>query len=236
MKKTATVMLKPFIILLTVLSMAAPTSAITPRSPSLEDLSEMLKLTGYDLYSFDISDLTNDKHIVTLTIREYERDSLINENILAPYAIQFPTKTMLSELPENFFAHGDSVVAEDAEAGIYRTFKTINIGFYRHAGDSVAIATIDIPESRSMSPQLKLRPLKSYNDLIQYYGKPFKMSDAIPCDGMFVPLALYGSMWVDEHYGVARFCGANEISFDDGDDISITRFSPHYYVVGISVE
>lgn len=207
--------------------------AIKPRNPELDDIIEMLKSTGYELYSFDMEDLAKEKHKVRLSIRIYERDSLVMEDLLATYPMVFDTRTMMADLPEYFFSESE-VHGEDLEAGVYKTVKKFNIGFYRQPNDTTAMLMIDIPNDRSSTLNLKLKPLEECDGLISYYSKPFRIEDSLPHDGSFIPLALYGSMWYDERFKIARFCGKYEVSFSDHDDI--TDNSPHYYVVGIQID
>lgn len=232
-------MRKSFAIIATVLLSAMfsqNVGAVKAVTPGIDEWATFLSSMGYDLYSFDTSDLSESKRKIVITIREYNGDSIVNENILGPMSYGFDTRTMLDDMPADVredFRHD----MEEPETGLLKRIRRINIGMHRTPGDSTASCTYDIVNHASMGPiTLTLKPVSSPmlnngKETYLYVSRPFKMPVSLPESG-FVPLVLYSSFWVDGH-GFIRSCGETEISGLETSDI--IKNSPHYYVLGFTI-
>ena len=97
--------------------------------------------------------------------------------------------------------------ASDAENGIYRLAKKINVGL--------------IPSADSLK-RLDITIENVANFIV----------DTIEIGG-FTPLVLIGSYWYDSEAKLARFCGEEEFDKDLSSDT--LKKVPHYYVFGIKV-
>lgn len=231
-------MKKPFAVLIVVLLSSVfsiDAGAVKAVTPGIDEWVSFLNILGYDLYSFDTSDLSESKRKIAMTIREYDGDSIINENISGPFVYGFDTRTMLSDIPEDVREDFRRDM-EDPETGLLKRIRRINIGVHRTDGDTVAYCTYEIVNHSSLGPiKLNLRPVSSPmlgdKKTYIYISRPFKMPESLPESG-FVPLVLYSSFWVDSQ-GIIRSCGETEISGFETSDI--IKNSPHYYVIGFTI-
>lgn len=210
--------------------------AVKAVTPGIEEWASFLGSLGYNLYSFDTTDLSETQRTITVTIREYSGDSIVNENILGPVAYGFKVRTMLDDMPENV-REDFRPDMEEPEIGLLKRIRHINIGLHRTPGDSTASCSYEIGNHSSFGPiTLKLKPVSSpmFSDgkaTYLYASRPFKMPEALPESG-FVPLVLYSSFWVDK-MGIIRSCGEIEISGLETSDI--VKNSPHYFVIGFTI-
>lgn len=182
---------------------------IKSKNAELEDLLTLLKSAGYELFSFDISDMLEEQYNITLTCKEYNKEGEIESNNL--YSVQ--NKRIFTDF---------AALAEK-----------ITFGFYPAKNDSTVFLQIDIPNISTLIRPINLKGLpkkdsdeKSYS----YSTRPFEIS--VFEENKFIPLVLYGSMWWDEKYQTYRFCGESEINPDMSTEI--LKNIPHYYVFGIT--
>ena len=102
------------------------------------------------------------------------------------------------------------------------------VGFSCAPGDSLATIVIDIPEVMTAPVVRKLRPVTNEEGKPQYFYAPFACMDFGDAkSGVFTPLAVLASGWFDPKINRLRACGNGN---------SVTKESPHYFVVGISVK
>lgn len=211
-------------------------TAIKPVTPGIDEWASFLNSLGYDLCSFDTSDLSESKRTIKMTIREYSGDSIINENILGAFAYGIDTRTMIDDIPEDVRDDFRRDM-EEPETGVVRRIHRINIGIHRTPSDSTATCSYEIVNHVELGPiNMPLKPISSPflnkgKEVYIYVARPFEMPESLPESG-FVPLVLYSSFWVDSQ-GIIRSCGENSISGLETSDV--IKNSPHYYVIGFTI-
>ena len=123
-----------FIVALALVAMAgqAQNIAYIEETPTKEFVKHM-KFCGYETLSFDISALRDSAQSFDLIFREYVQDSLVDKRIQNRYRI----KNMISDFSEEDQQEIRAKKSgEDMERGIYKSVKTVTIGF-TPATDSV---------------------------------------------------------------------------------------------------
>lgn len=197
-------------------------------NPTFEDYLPLLNDAGYEVESFDISDIADSTYYIQLQIREYEAGKAGFKESGSLYATQ--NRRMASEYVYDTIAPDEMV---DPEKGIYMLAQKLNIGL-RPINDSTKAVSMDLPRMGTSVSSVIMRslhnPLTGKDLLIPYVSRPFKV-EAINTRG-FTPLLWLGSFWWDDEIKSFRCCGENEISSLDSD---IVASSPHYYVIGITV-
>ena len=232
------VRIKLLAFLLTALvNVSAEADVLKPVDSTLSDYAALLRAAGYELYSFDISDLIDNQYTITVTVREYEGDSLINDNV-SGWPRAFSNRTMLSEFSEE---DRNSIKREDmydAEKGIYTAAEKINIGFLPKAdninGGKNICVLVNLPQMGDTQIQLDLHPIffsGNPTPIYRYSTRPFATTQWK--ENEFTPLVLLGSAWYDQKFNVLRFCGESEIAPDLSSDI--LKDTPHFYVIGATV-
>lgn len=217
---------------LTVASVSA--QSIKPQESTFEDFLPLFEMDGMQMYSFDISQLTDSKRIFEFVIHEYVGDSLINDN--------FSTFPMPKAMPNIRYAKefGDQASKikpedmADPARGIYSMAKKFNIGL-KNYNDSTKSLLISMENMRQISERLPLRPVTFDNDPTPkyiYHSRPFRL-DSVK-DGEFFPLVLIGSAWLDKRFNILRFCGESVIDPALGNN-RIIKDIPHYYIVGVKI-
>lgn len=198
-------------------------NAIKPLESGVNEYIALLEATGRQMFAFDVSEFSDSARTVMIELREYAGDTLTAKTI------KFPVKSVEYRDVDDMIMSGfDADDFEDAEKGIFRTLKQINVGFSRAPGDSVATIVIDIPEVMTAPIVRKLRPVTNEEGEPQYFYAPFACRDFSDAkSGAFTPLAVLASGWFDPKINRLRACGNGN---------SVTKESPHYFVVGISVK
>lgn len=205
---------------------------ITMKQPVFEDYIPLLERAGYFAYSFDIHSLNDNKYRIRFTCREYERDSLVNKDIMV-YPVQFSNMSMVKEFPEEDQKRFKPEELYDSERGIHRCAEKIVLGTF-HKNDSTTMIVIDVDNMGTSSMRLNLRPLldpQTGKKLYVYQPRPFEVGE-IKFD-TFIPLVYYGSAWLDKNFGVFRFCGESILNPEMTD--RLIKDVPHSYVIGITV-
>jgi len=198
-------------------------NAIKPLQSGADEYIALLEATGKNMYSFDVSDLADSARTVIIEVREYAGDTL------AARTVKFPVKTVeYRDIDDMIMSGFDVDDFEDAEKGIFRTLKRINVGFCCNPGDSAALIVLDVPDVMSVPINRKLHPVLNENGDQQYFYAPFACYDL---DGVkslnFTPLAVLASGWFDPKINRLRACGNGN---------TVTKESPHYFVVGLSMK
>lgn len=211
---------------------------IKPAKPTPQDYIELLNSTGYEAFTFDISDFLDKKYMISFKIREYGPD-LINDDFgnlkwfggtrNITYLKDFNEEAQARVKPEDMY---------DQERGIIQVAKKILIGSTPAVNDSIIPIVMQIENQRTLYQRLEMKPLYTKNDSINgkkfysYYPRPFILKDIKM--GEFIPLVLFGSVWWDEEFNVHRFCGDNEIDPDLSTEI--LKHIPHYYIIGVVIK
>lgn len=215
--------------------MTASVSAqsLKKQEATMEDYLPLLQVSGYQVYSFDISEFLDDTYYFSFKIKEYvNREEVQGDG----HSSVFSNRMMIAEFPEesqkSILEEGSAV---DPEKGIYSQTKKLTIGFVPSKVDSTRIVRISLDGMGELRKPLKLKPLKAPNSdklSYSYESRPFVVDKFE--EGKFIPLVFFGSYWLDEKYGFFRFCGALEIGADMGQEY--IESTPHYYAIGVEIK
>lgn len=203
---------------------------IKMQKATFEDYIPLLEMVGYNVYSFDIKSFNDKLYNLTFSCREYEHDSLINENVV-PYPTSTKNMTFLSDFSEKDQATILPEELYDVSRGIYKCAEKIVIGTFSK-NDSTTVMMIDVENKSTFTINLILKPLLDNGKQVYiYHPRPFKTENFK--ENEFVPLVFYGSAWFDERFGFYRFCGENELNQDMSSHI--IKDVPHSYVLGVTI-
>ncbi|MDR2680033.1 MAG: DUF5041 domain-containing protein, partial [Tannerella sp.] len=195
-----------------------------------DDLISLLAATGYELFSYDITEMLNERYDIVFVRKEFEAGKEIQTSNLSATR----NKTLMTDFPESEWQKiiDEGMIIDEKNRAIALAEK-ITFGFYPSGNDSTRIMQIRVPGFMSMGRvSFKLKGLAKKNSdelLFFYHTRPFKMKTFK--DDEFIPLILLGSGWYDERFDVFRFCGEREIEPDMSSEI--LKDVPHYYVIGV---
>ena len=219
-----------FISCMLVISCAAFGQQIKNKNVEIDDLITLLNASGYDIFSYDISEMLNERYDITIVKKEFEAGKEIATSNLNT----LPNKLLLTDFPETSLQEvidaGLSII--DSETQAIAHAEKISFGFYPSGNDSTKFMQFSVPDLGNMRSPLKLVGLTMKDSDKKFYSyntRPFKIG-TFEIDE-FIPLVLFGSSWYDERFNVFRFCGESEIDPDMSSEI--LKDVPHYYVLGI---
>ena len=213
-----------------VLSCAAFGQQIKTKNVELDDLINLLGASGYELFSFDITEMLNERYNIVYIRAEYEAGKEVATSNLNTVS----NKRLLTDFSESYrqeFIDGGGRIIDPKTQAVAHAEK-ISFGFYPADNDSTKFLKINVPNIGGMSLPLKLRGLHMKDSDKKYFSyntRPFKI-DKFEVD-KFIPLVLFGSSWYNEQFNVFQFCGDNEIEPDLSSEI--LKEVPHYYVLGV---
>lgn len=197
------------------------------------DYIPLLKATGYEVFSFDISALNDKTYKIVYTTREYKHGEFVEGS--EKEGMYFSNRVMISDFNEsdqkNILEKG---TAYDAEKGVYQLAERINFGFMPIKSDSIQPINVNVPNIMGFGASLNLHSIEAPN-----YGKRYAY-ELRPIDskdikiGDYTPLLLYGSFWYDEQFKIFRFCGENKFSPELNTSKTL-KHVPHFYTIGIKV-
>lgn len=214
--------------------MAGSVSAQSLKSQeaTMDDYLPLLQASGYQVYSFDISEFLNDTYYFTFKIKEYVNREEVKSD---QRDRMFPNRMMLADFPEDsqkrILEEGRAV---NPEKGVYMQADKLTIGFRPSQVDSVQNLRLSLEGFGESGKLLKLKPLKDpkSDKLLYYYNSlPIKVDKFE--EGKFIPLVFFASFWLDEKYGFFRFCGASEITSTL--ESEYVEETPHFYVIGVEI-
>lgn len=205
----------------------APAMPMNPSPTNAYDLEQLLKLGGYENYSFDLTPLLSRDYMLQLIAQEYENGELVATNILGTRA----NKTHLSAFPpEDQKEILEQGLAADAEHDIFTQSDRLSIRLMPVKDDSIRLCSIDVENIAIMRFPFALKKVSGGDmEICMYETRPFEKYEFHNLE--FCPLLLLGSFWYDEQFNIFRFCGENEISHDLNS--KILKHIPHYYIIGI---
>lgn len=210
---------------------------IKPLEANLMDYASLLQATGYEVFPFDISSLSDGQYEITFRFKEYKDGKEIRDRYFGG-GRPFNNMRFLSDFPKD---NQDKIKPEnmaDANLGIYSMGKRITIGFIPSVNDSIRPIIANVENMGQLTGLMRMFPQYTDNDSVNgekryiYATVPFKLHELKT--GEFIPLVLYGSFWYDEKFKIHRFCGEKEIDPDMSS--KILQYVPHYYVIGIEVQ
>ena len=202
-----------YIFVLLSLCMVTSVSAqsVKPQEATMDDYLPLLQASGYQVYSFDISEFLDDTYHFSFKIKEYVKREEVQGN---QRAFNLENRMMIADFPEDsqkeILEKGS---AEDAEKGIYKQAKKLVIGFIPSKVDSTQSVRMGLEGMGEMSKNLKLKPLKgpdSNKTFYHYESRPFTIDQFE--EGKFIPLVFFASYWLDEEYGFFRFCMIRQLA------------------------
>ena len=209
---------------------------VRPREASMEDYIMLLKASGYEAYSFDLSDMADATYEIQFYVKEYVQGQ--SEPVYSqPYGMR-RSRTMIKDFmwkersPEEMAEIEKD--AYDFKNGIFSVADKITIGFMPSKNDSTAVGRISIANMGQNGLELKLKPIETdmfAEPKYAYLSRPFKTGRFE--EGKFIPLVLYCSFWHDRQHNVIRCCGEKEI--DPEMTAEILKHTPHYYIIGITL-
>lgn len=218
-----------FILLSSLFSVKA--QKITPIEPSMSDALFILKSMGIEMVRFDLSTLQQNTFEISIYIDEYidgvKQERKLDRNL-------GKNREILSE-----------DIAADFIAAKSENFDTVNNVLLRHKdigiyilpeNDSVVTCRINLTDGATLSTPLPLKELKPTSPRFRfsYEMRPFSVNEFNQSSSE-IPLMLYASYWYDDKSYFYRFCGEKMIDPEMNSDSNILTYSPHYYVIGISV-
>ena len=204
---------------------------------SVDDYIALLNQSGYQAYSFDISQLMDTTYYVQFEVREYVAGN--PEPVMVhPYGRGLKNRTMVKDFMWRELSEEELADIRDAsvdyENGVYSRAEKITVGFLPCKNDSTEVGKLFVENQGASGFSLSLKQIDhkgTYNEdvIYSYNTLPFKTSAFE--EGKFIPLAAYASFWFDERFNIIRFCGATEL--DPDMTTEILKDTPHYFVIGV---
>ncbi len=204
---------------------------------SVDDYIALLNQSGYQAYSFDISQLMDTTYYVQFEVREYVAGN--PEPVMVhQYGRGLKNRTMVKDFMWRELSEEELADIRDAsvdyENGVYSRAEKITVGFLPCKNDSTEVGKLFVENQGASGFSLSLKQIDhkgAYNEdvIYSYNTLPFKTSAFE--EGKFIPLAAYASFWFDERFNIIRFCGATEL--DPDMTTEILKDTPHYFVIGV---
>ena len=215
--------------LLLTLSLSAFGQQIKNKNVELDDFVTLLGANGYELFSYDVSEMLNERYDIVIIKKEYLAGNEIESSDLA----KMRNKTLLTDIPESSRQGFIDAGLVDPITQAFSKAEKIIFGFYPSGNDSTKLLNINIPNVMGRGQiQFKFRGIiaKDSEKVVYFYHtRPFKIKEFK--ENEFIPLILLGSGWFDERFNIIRFCGEREIEPDMSSEI--LKDVPHHYVVGV---
>ena len=213
-----------------VLSCAAFGQQIKNKNVELDDLIALLGSAGYELFSYDITEMLNERYDIVFIRKEFEGGKETGTLKFPP----IPNKRFLTDFPESFWQQmidEGRIIDHNTQAIAHA--ERITFGFHPYNNDSTKFVRMIVPGfTRGSGTPLKLRglPMKdSDKKVYSYHTRPFKIGTFK--EGEFIPFILFGSSWYDERVNAFRFCGEREIDPDMSSEI--LKDVPHHFIIGV---
>ena len=231
-------MKKAIIIAIVILASASlRAQEVRPIESSVEDYIALLNQSGYQAYSFDISQLMDTTYYVQFEVREYVAGNP-DPVMVQPYGRGLKNRTMVKDFMWRELSKEELAdIKKDSfnyKKGIYSIAEKITVCFMPSQTDSTAKGRIYVSNMGSIGIDLKLRAIQTNTQekpIYKYLSRPFKASSFET--GRFIPMVLYCSFWYDTSHNFIRCCGETEIDPEMSADI--LKDSPHYYVIGMVI-
>ncbi len=213
-----------------VLSCAAFGQQIKHKNVELDDFITLLGASGYELFSFDVTEMLNERYDIVFIKKEF----LAGKEIESSNLTMVSNKNFLTGFPESQW---QKIIEEgrliDSKTQAIEHVEKFNLGFYPSGNDSTKLMQINVPDvmiKHRITFKLKGHTVKGSDKLFfSYHTRPFKINGFK--EDEFIPLILLGSSWYDERFNVYRFCGEREIEPDMSSEM--LKDVPHHYVIGV---
>ncbi|SHN23021.1 protein of unknown function [Cyclobacterium lianum] len=196
---------------------------IKKNNVELDDIISLLGASGYEVFSFDITEMLNERYDIVFTKKEFLKGKEIKSSDLATVS----NKSLLTDIPES---HRQKIIDEggviDPKTQAISHAERFSFGFFPSGNDSTKTMQLEVPGFLKMGRiPFKLRGLSTKDSdklMFLYFTRPFKL--VAFKEEEFIPLILLGSGWYDEKYNVFRFCG--EIEIDPNMSSQILKDTP----------
>ena len=214
---------------LLVLSYIAFGQQIKNKNVELNDLISLLGAAGYELFSYDISEMLNERYDIVIVKKEFSAGKEIESSNLA----MSPNKRLLTDIPESSrqqFIDAGRVIDPITQA--IELVEKISFGFYPSGNDSIKRIQVGVGGRTLGTSLFRLRGLiqKDSDKLFFFYTtRPFQIKAFK--ENEFIPLVLFSSGWYDERFDIFRSCGQIEVEPEMSDEIY--KNIPHHYIVGV---
>lgn len=202
---------------------------------NFSDYVKLLNASGYQAYTFDISELKDSTYKITLEVKEYnsENKEPVEIKVLRTFKNRRMVKDfMWREIDEEEMKEIKEE-AIDFDNGVFSISEKIIIGLYPENTDSIKNLLVNVENYGTSFCPLLLKKVhdEKYDKYFYIYSdRPFKVTDFKT--NTFIPLVLYGSVWYDPIIEGCRFCGESEI--DPEMTAEILKHIPNYYVIGVT--
>lgn len=203
---------------------------LKPTNPEASDFLPLLKLAGYEAFTFDISSLADETYYFTPEVREYVNGELVSPASNRGMSLAIENRTMLSVFTEE--QQKAITDAYDPEKGIYKLHTKMSVGVIP-LSDSVKQLALFFDGMMRYAKRIYLKEATApgYEGRYLYSVKPVKVEELRL--GTFIPLALVGASWFDERVGAYRFC-VEKVFPADLQSESL-KYVPHFFVMGVVV-
>lgn len=202
---------------------------------NFSDYVKLLNASGYQAYTFDISELKDSTYKITFEVKEYNSES--KEPVETKELGTFKNRQMVKDF---MWREIDEKEMEDIKNssidfnnGVYSRGEKIIVGLYPEDTDSTKNLLVSVENYGTSIRHLFLKKVhdEKYDKYFYAYSdRPFKVTDFKT--NTFIPLVLYGSVWYDPKIEMCRFCGESEI--DPEMTAEILKHIPNYYVIGVT--
>ena len=204
---------------------------------SVDDYIALLNQSGYQAYSFDISQLMDTTYYVQFEVREYVAGNP-DPVMVQPYGRGLKNRTMVKDFMWRERSEEEladiRAASVDYENGVYSRAEKITVGFLPCKNDSTEVGKLFVENQGASGFSLSLKQIDhkdAYNEDVIYSYNTLPFQTSAFEEGKFIPLAAYASFWFDERFNIIRFCGATEL--DPDMTTEILKDTPHYFVIGV---
>lgn len=202
---------------------------VVKKEPQMSDIYGVLDALHINLFRFDLSAFLTDVYNVNLYIDEYEKGKEPRRKRTVRLGKNIES---LDEVPEEHRAAFRELKKVPEGKNEWNNITDISI-YLTKPNDSTAMFTINVPDVMRTNQKVNLHSVGEHK-MYFYNARPFTFKAMEEKDSLNIPFLLYGSGWVDERYGIIRFCGEREI--DPDMKAEILSNIPYYYIVGIELK
>ena len=231
------------LLVIALISLRADAQEIKAVSPDFKGYEALLNAAGYELYSFDISELAPKKYLMEFSVREYRYGEKVEPSFngfkLPEYAfsnLKYLSDVLKSLKDEKEIEECRSTAVDPAN-DIYSMTDRINIGLLPGEADSIKKYFISAGNMGSGGYKFELLPLTipgkqaSAKPRYRYVTRPFEMPDTLKTNE-FIPLICLMSMYYDEECNIFRSCGESTLSPDIKKSPLLER-TPDCFIIGV---
>ena len=227
--------MKPILLFIAALMIFGTLSAqnVKNRGVDVGDVMTLLRVAGYDLYSFDLNDFLKGDYNVELNIKEYEKGKgeINSQDFNAGV-----NKILFSQFSDEEKREAKELgLTKGMKRGVIYKIDKVNLGVVSSKADSIMMLNVKLGDIGNITQPLKLRPTSNSSgefESYRYQIRPFVI-DSFE-SGKFIPLVAILSWWYDDAARLFRCCGESMLKADLS--ANILENVPHYYIIGITIK